>query len=557
MAVKTEGQLLAGRYRVLDRLGTGGMATVFLCEDERLKRKVAVKRLHAESPDDTARRFQREARLGASLNHQNVVSIFDTVTDDEGVLIVMEYVEGETLAKLIQREGGLEPRRALEILRGVAAALDHAHEQGVVHRDVKPANVLIGKGGGVKLVDLGIATALEGTRITRSGAVLGTAAYMAPEQVEGAPPRKSCDIYGLATVAFEMLSGRKARQGRTPVEIAQRIVAKPPPRLSDAWPEAPPAVVEVVECGMCRDPRGRPPSAGAFVEQLEHALADTDPDLRAGPAPHDEIDDGAGDRFGEVPVDVARDGNGAAPLPTDHAPPVRTASAAPAGTEHLTAGRTAARTEHPQQPVAPPPQESAAPRVYPARRRRELSWLLPAAAAALLVLLVAALLLVSSGDDDDGRSDEPPAADKAERSGSDGGSAKSSGGEQGESGGSASAAPAPGGSAESDSSGGYEVPQPSGDDPGSGARLNDQGYALLNSGKAAEAIPILEEAVRSFPAGTQDLNYAYALYNLGRALRVAGRPADAIPVLVQRLEIDNQRDVVQAELDRARAEAGQ
>src|SRR5918997_2977039 len=159
MPVKTEGQLLAGRYRVLDRLGTGGMATVFLCEDERLRRNVAVKRLHAESPDDTARRFQREARLGASLNHQNVVSIFDTVTDDEGVLIVMEYVEGETLGRLIQREGGIEPRRALPILRGVAAALDHAHGQGVVHRDVKPGNILVGEDGTAKLGDLGIARA--------------------------------------------------------------------------------------------------------------------------------------------------------------------------------------------------------------------------------------------------------------------------------------------------------------------------------------------------------------------------------------------------------------
>src|SRR5918999_6401850 len=118
MPAKADGQVLAGRYRVLKRLGSGGMATVFLCEDTRLRLKVAVKRLHAESPRDTARRFQREARLGASLNHQNVVSTFDIVTDDEGVLIVMEYVEGETLAKLIQREGGIDPHRAIPILRG-------------------------------------------------------------------------------------------------------------------------------------------------------------------------------------------------------------------------------------------------------------------------------------------------------------------------------------------------------------------------------------------------------------------------------------------------------
>jgi predicted Ser/Thr protein kinase len=513
MPVRTEGQLLADRYRVLDRLGTGGMATVFLCQDERLRRKVAVKRLHAESPRDTARRFQREARLGASLNHHNVVSVYDTVTDEEGVLIVMEYVEGETLGRLIQREGGIEPRRAVEILRGVAAALDHAHEQGVVHRDVKPANVLIGRRGEVKLVDLGIATALEGTRITRSGTVLGTAAYMSPEQIDGAEPTAAGDIYSLAAVTFEVLSGRKAREGRTPVEIAQRIVSTPPPLLSEAWPEAPPEVADVVERGMCRDPRERPPSATAFVDELETALADTDPELRAGRSAAAAVAADGGDRFGEVPVDAAH-GRRTPPIP----------------------------------PAAPRRHESQAPRVYPAHRRRELIWLLPAAAAALLVLLVAGILLLSSGGDEGGQSDEPPAADRA-RSGGDGGSSGGSGEEAGE--------PAPGGSGETSSGSGYEVPQPSGDDPGRGAELDRQGKSLIDQGRPDEAIPVLEEAVRTFPAGTRDLNYAYALYNLGNALRLAGRPDDAIPVLEQRLQIDNQRDTVRAELDRARRDAGQ
>src|SRR3954451_12573957 len=118
------------------------MATVFLADDERLGRRVALKRLHADSPDDVARRFRREAKVGASLNHPNVVAVYDTVTDDEGVLIVMEYVEGHTLRDEIAR-GPLRPERAIELLAGVAAALDHAHEQGVIHRDVKPANVLI------------------------------------------------------------------------------------------------------------------------------------------------------------------------------------------------------------------------------------------------------------------------------------------------------------------------------------------------------------------------------------------------------------------------------
>src|SRR5215210_6207614 len=131
----------AGRYRVVRRLGAGGMATVYLAEDERLGRRVAVKRLHADSPEDVAQRFAREARLGASLNHPNLVSVYDTVTDDDGVLIVMELVRGESLADAL-REGPLETEDALAVVRDVASALDHAHSHGVVHRDVKPANVL-------------------------------------------------------------------------------------------------------------------------------------------------------------------------------------------------------------------------------------------------------------------------------------------------------------------------------------------------------------------------------------------------------------------------------
>src|SRR4051812_24077789 len=273
--------LLAGRYRVIERVGSGGMATVLLAEDERLGRQVAVKRLHAESPEDTARRFRREATLGASLNHPNIVGVYDIVTDDEGVLIVMEYVEGETLRDAIER-GPTEPRRAIEILRGLAGALDHAHEEGIVHRDVKPANVLLGADGRtVKLADLGIATAIEGTRITMSGTVLGTAAYMAPEQLEGHKPGPASDIYSLAVVAFETLSGRRAYDGRNPIEIAHRKASDPPPSLTDAWPAAPPEASALLARAMGPDPAARPATATALVEELEQALEPT----RAKPWP--------------------------------------------------------------------------------------------------------------------------------------------------------------------------------------------------------------------------------------------------------------------------------
>src|SRR3954466_4317049 len=158
MEVGTTPSILAGRYRVLKRLGAGGMATVYLAEDERLGRKVAVKRLHSDSPEDAAQRFDREAKVGASLSHPNLVTVFDTIADDEGVLIVMEYVEGENLAELMARER-VPAEQAVAIIKAVAAALDHAHQAGVVHRDVKPPNILISRDGKAKLVDLGIATA--------------------------------------------------------------------------------------------------------------------------------------------------------------------------------------------------------------------------------------------------------------------------------------------------------------------------------------------------------------------------------------------------------------
>src|ERR671915_2047898 len=150
--VHTQGSLLGGRYRVVRHLGSGGMASVLLCRDERLGREVAVKRLHADGPTDVEARFVREAKLGASLNHPNLVSVFDTEVDDEGVLIVMEYVEGESLARLLRR-GPLYPEGVARIARDLGDALDHVHGHGVVHRDVKPANVLLRADGVAKLAD--------------------------------------------------------------------------------------------------------------------------------------------------------------------------------------------------------------------------------------------------------------------------------------------------------------------------------------------------------------------------------------------------------------------
>jgi eukaryotic-like serine/threonine-protein kinase len=273
---------LGGRYEVVERIGAGGMAVVFLAEDTVLGRKVAVKRLHATAPEDNFERFKREARLGAYLNHPNLVTVFDTLSGEDGILIVMEYVPGPALADLLD-EGRLDPEPTVEILRGVAAALDHAHSHGVVHRDVKPANVLLGEDGAVKLADLGVATAAHVSQITTTNDVVGTLAYIAPERLEGAerggPP---CDVYSLAAVVYEALSGRLAQRGTTPAEVLS-ATTNPPPDLRDVWEAAPASAAAVLRRGLDPDPRARPTSASALVDELESAFAP--PRRRAVPAP--------------------------------------------------------------------------------------------------------------------------------------------------------------------------------------------------------------------------------------------------------------------------------
>ena len=497
------GELIAGRYRKLGTIGVGGMARVVLAEDERLRRRVAIKALHAEGLEDSTQRFEREARMGASLNHPNLVSVYDVATDRESVLIVMEYVEGKTLKEAIA-EGPLDEETAIAVIDDVAAALDHAHEAGIVHRDVKPANILIREDGVAKLADLGIATAAESTRITRSGMVLGTAVYMAPEQLEGEKLGPAADIYSLAAVAFEALSGRKAREGASPMEIAHKAANGPAPDLLDAWPEAPPAAARALARGMARDPGDRQATAGALAEELERSLTDDRPAASAPP----EVDR-------------------TMPMPRSEAP--RTPPP-PAG------ARPASR------PIASPPPTQ--------RGRRFPSWL-PATAAVVLLLAVAAVAFASlGGDDDDPASTADGAADQADES-----KAKKAKKDKAEEAPAAAPTPVPAEpeSSESDPPDASGEVAPESADPES---LNDQGFALMNEGRYDEAVPLLQQAVNTYPEGSTDLTYAFALYNLGRSLRLAGRPDEAIPVLEARLEIPNQTSTVQRELDAARAEAG-
>jgi len=289
--------VFAGRYRVVRRLGAGGTAAVFLARDERLDRDVAVKRLHgAEVTAETAQRLQNEARIMASLHHPNLVTVYDMLTDEDDLLLAMEYVHGETLDDVLA-DGPLQPERLLELLEPVAEALDHVHDCGVVHRDLKPSNILVGADGAIKVADLGLATAAEITKITPPGAIVGTPAYMAPEQATSAPCTAAVDVYALASIAYRALSGTLPRPGGTVLAVLHQATREPPPDLRDMRPGTPAAAAEALMRGMSAAPEERQPSASRLVGDLagafRHAPAPRPPaavlersTLRdAGPAP--------------------------------------------------------------------------------------------------------------------------------------------------------------------------------------------------------------------------------------------------------------------------------
>ncbi len=247
---------------------------MFLAEDCVLCREVAIKRLHTEGSEADVRRFRREARLGASLSHPNLVTVFDTLSGSDGVLIVMEYVRGRPLSDLIAPPG-MDPIRLLEILRPVASALDYAHEHGVVHRDVKPANILIAEDRRVKLVDLGTATAGHLTQITAENQVAGTLTYIAPERLIGeSAGEPAADVYSLAVLAFEALTGWPPHRAENPRELLDQVLHEPQPNVIGEWPQAPAKLGRVLQAGMDPDPKRRQASAGDLVRDLEAALAD-------------------------------------------------------------------------------------------------------------------------------------------------------------------------------------------------------------------------------------------------------------------------------------------
>jgi serine/threonine protein kinase len=427
------GSRLKDRYRLERLLGRGGMASVWLATDEVLERPVAIKVLSdtISSDPEFLARFRREAHLAAGLSHPNLIGVYDYAEGEERPYLVMEYVPGPNLAERTSRQMGIDCE---QLARELLGALAHIHAVGIVHRDVKPQNVLIAPEGNAKLIDFGIALPKDATALTGTGNLLGTARYIAPEVMGGRPASERSDLYSCGVVLRDCLGGR------------------PPRRL------------------------------GAVVERL----ANQDPGRR--PASADEA--------------LARLGARSAPIaePTER---MKTTNA-----------------ERQSQASGP-----SGPR-----------WSIAAASVIALAGLTGILLLLSGGAEEQlggGPASEVVVEPRRSERASD--SSPSEG--RGE---------APTRAA---------VPTPGGADSAEGGALNEQGFELIQAGEYETAVSVLDRAVRAFPPGTEDLDYAYALFNLGNALRLSGHPDEAIPVLERRLEIPNQTSVVRQELEAARGEA--
>jgi serine/threonine-protein kinase len=269
-------QVLAGRYEIHRKLARGGMAEVFLARDRSLDRPVAVKVLFPEFATDPAfvERFRREAQAAANLAHPNIVGVYDWGAENGTYFIVMEYVDGKSLAEIIRTSGPLHPRRAAEVAFEVAGALGFAHAKGVVHRDVKPGNVIISTSGVAKVTDFGIARALSSPSedLTAAGAVMGTASYFSPEQAQGFPVDARSDLYSLGVVLFELVTGRAPFTGDSPVAIAYKHVQEQPPRPSDIVAGVPVGLEAIIGRLLAKQPDHRYRSADDLRADLRRWL---------------------------------------------------------------------------------------------------------------------------------------------------------------------------------------------------------------------------------------------------------------------------------------------
>jgi serine/threonine protein kinase len=361
-------QLFADRYRLERRLGVGGMSTVQLAFDTRLERYVAVKLLAEHLAEDSSfvARFRREALAAARLVHPNVVQVFDFGLDDETSrnFIVMEHVDGQSCAEILKDHGVLDPRDAVDILTQACKGLDYAHRNGVVHRDVKPGNLLRSHEGVVKLADFGIAKAAEDSEITKTGSVLGTAAYLSPEQARGEKAGPPADLYALGVVSYQLMTGRLPYEAASLTDLARLQEGGPPQNPSDVDPDIPRSLGEAVMRALQPLPESRYEGALEMGDALKDGLRGIAPEPADATVALDQTS--ATQMLGNTSATRAQTG-------------------------------TAQRTRRPMEPIAEPPRrrQSVAPppeprRERPARRKRRnpLRW---------VVMLVVALAIAVVG----------------------------------------------------------------------------------------------------------------------------------------------------------------
>jgi predicted Ser/Thr protein kinase len=269
------GERLSDRYAIEERIAVGGMGTVYRALDERLHRKVALKILkdHLAHDERFVERFRREARSVASLSHPNIASLYDYGEDDDRHYIVMELVDGSDLAHVLKAEGALDPERAEHIMRQVCEALSVAHAAGLVHRDVKPANVLLTADGTAKVTDFGIARATGDSSLTATGSILGTAHYLAPEQAAGDPATPQTDVYAAGVVLFEMLTGKVPFDAPSPVAVASQHMRGEVPTPSSIDHAIPTRLDDVVQKATAKDPKDRYTDAGEMAAVLGGVVA--------------------------------------------------------------------------------------------------------------------------------------------------------------------------------------------------------------------------------------------------------------------------------------------
>ena len=270
----TKGQKINDRYEIIKTIGEGGMANVYLAEDTILERKVAIKVLRGDLSNDEKfiRRFKREALSVSNLSHPNIVEVYDVGEEDGNYYIVMEYIEGKTLKQLLQKRGALTLTEVIDIMSQLTDGLAHAHEAYIIHRDIKPQNIMIEDNGRIKITDFGIAMALNSTQLTQTNSVMGSVHYLPPEQANGKGSTVKSDIYSLGILMYELLTGSVPFKGDTAVEIALKHMKEKIPSVRKQNPTIPQSVENIILKATAKNPKNRYDSVREMYNDLQTAL---------------------------------------------------------------------------------------------------------------------------------------------------------------------------------------------------------------------------------------------------------------------------------------------